>query len=251
MEEENKKQRIKGDTIVTSLLAIALILMVFNQFQLLTLKSGDMNLATGMVTANAQDVTPKGVPEIYGDELKISYDDVSPNDPDKADKTIEILSNFDRTLTLDGKDLERYIAVGSEISCEYCCGAKSIVFSKKDADERELAIQDAITKNQITKDQAESYQIEAGAAACGCAHSYAMRGLAKYLIVNHAEEYSDEEILHELAKWKTLFFPGQMNAKASAMKDKEIPFSYSNLGSNAYRGIESEKSTSGDMVGGC
>ncbi|MEE8400825.1 MAG: hypothetical protein V3R86_01550, partial [Candidatus Hydrothermarchaeaceae archaeon] len=48
-----------------------------------------------------------------------------------------------------------------------------------------------------------------GTRACGCAHSYAMRGLSKYLILNHPGEYSDEEILEELSRWKTLFFPKQ------------------------------------------
>ena len=85
-----------------------------------------------------------------------------------------------------------------------------------------------------------------------------MRGLAKYLITEHASEYTDAQILEELAKWKTLFFPGPMSTKAAAMKEKGVPFTYSNLGSNAYRGIEKDVTVSGSagssssgMVGGC
>jgi len=53
-----------------------------------------------------------------------------------------------------------------------------------------------------------------------------------------------------------LFFPGPMSTKAAAMKEKGVPFTYSNLGSNAYRGIEKDVTVSGSagsggMVGGC
>jgi hypothetical protein len=48
-----------------------------------------------------------------------------------------------------------------------------------------------------------------GIRACGCAHSYAMRGLIKYLVINHSDEYTEDEILAEVNRWKTLFFPKQ------------------------------------------
>jgi hypothetical protein len=41
-----------------------------------------------------------------------------------------------------------------------------------------------------------------------------MRGLAKYLIINHPDEYSNDEILLELGKWKATFFPKQTISKA-------------------------------------
>src|SRR3989344_6813504 len=47
-------------------------------------------------TASFSDVSPKGVPRIYGSELGVSFDDVSPNDPQKANSTIAILSQFDK-----------------------------------------------------------------------------------------------------------------------------------------------------------
>jgi len=130
------------------------------------------------------------------------------------------MKNLDKTLTLDGADLKRYIAIASKISCEYCCGAKSIIFDD-------------------------------GKAACGCAHSYAMRGLGKYLILNHAD-MTDEEILSELGKWKVLFFPGIHEQKAQALEAQGIDSTnYVNLASNAYRGIEKGQASGGGMVGGC
>ena len=154
-------------------------------------------------------------------ELGIRYDDVSPNDPVKADQTIAILKNLDLTLNLEGENLQRYIQTLIQISCEYCCGAKSIIFTN-------------------------------GQPACGCAHSYAMRGLAKYLLINHGSEFTDDQILEELGKWKVLFFPGIHETKAEVLKSKGIKVDYINLTSNKYRGIEQGQTSSGaGMVGGC
>lgn len=118
---------------------------------------------------------PTGIPEIYGQELNISFDQVQ--------DAINKVAPFDPTygqnkILLTGSDLERYIKIGSSIACEYCCGAKTLVF-------------------------------ENGEAACGCEHSQMMRGLAAYLIKNHSE-LSDEQILKELNTWKISYFPKQM-----------------------------------------
>ena len=141
--------------------------------------------------------------------------------PFQADITIGVMSNLDRTMELTGDNLQRYIEITRDISCEYCCGAKSIIFDD-------------------------------GSAACGCAHSYAMRGLGKYLVVEHGEEYTNEEILAEIGKWKVLFFPGIHEAKAAVLESQGIDSKdYINLASNKYRGIEKGAQASGGMVGGC
>lgn len=124
----------------------------------------------------------QGVPEIYGQELGISFDGVQ--------QSINVLRQFDPTygkqkIVLAGDDLQRFINVGLRISCEYCCSAKSIIRAD-------------------------------GAAACGCAHSQAMRGLSAYLIQNHGSEYTDDEILRELARWKGMYFPKQMIQKLAS-----------------------------------
>lgn len=178
----------------------------------------------GIGTVSASEIIPIGTPAIYGKELGISYDDVGPNNPQLADQTIRVLKNIDKSETLVGEDLERYIDIlytlENGISCEYCCGARSIIF-------------------------------ENGQPACGCAHSYAMRGLTKYLIKYHGDEYTDEEILEEVGKWKVLFFPGIMEDKAAVLESQGIDSTnYINLASNKYRGIE-EGQASGGMVGGC
>ncbi|MEE8423001.1 MAG: hypothetical protein V3S49_00510, partial [Thermodesulfobacteriota bacterium] len=80
-----------------------------------------------------------------------------------------------------------YTNIGSQISCQYCCRAKTLV--KED-----------------------------GKAACGCAHSIMMRGLAAYLLKNHPE-FSDERILEELNTWKVTYFPKQtLTAKLQEME---------------------------------
>ncbi|HLC63205.1 MAG TPA: hypothetical protein VJJ21_02700 [Candidatus Nanoarchaeia archaeon] len=266
---ENKQITTGIEKVILALFVISLVLIVFNQFQLFSVKNAisggvigigdagaagnagnDGGISSGVLAVQAA-VIPKGVPEIYGSELNIKYDDVNANDPGKADETIKILANLDRTLTLEGKNKERYVTIASQISCEYCCGAKSIIFTKDDIDAVNKNIDDAIAAGKVTSEEAKKYRQEAGGAACGCAHSYAMRGLAKYLLLKHGNEYSDDQILEELGKWKTLFFPGNIQAKAEILKQKGIELNYINLASNKYRGIEQGQSSSGAMVGGC
>jgi len=213
--------------ITYGLLIAVILVMIFNSYNL-TGMMGAMT-ATGMAAANTNavnsnagavtaapavqsslsgpDVMPKGMPAMYGAELGVSYDDVSASDQKKADATITKIGLLDKKLSVKGADKERYIKITSQISCEYCCGVESIIF-------------------------------ENGEAACGCNHSFAMRGLAKYLILNHGSEYTDDQILEELGKWKTLFFPAQMTKKAAVMQSQGIELNYINLASNKYRGIE-------------
>lgn len=123
---------------------------------------------------------PSGTPQIYGQEFSISFD--------KVQDAIDKVALLDPTYGVDGKkialtdlaatELERYKKIGASIACEYCCGVKT-----------------------LTK--------EDGTAACGCAHSAMMRGLTAYLIKNHSQEFTDEQILAELTKWKRTYFPKQ------------------------------------------
>lgn len=210
------KKKTDYSTITFALLGLLALLLITNQVQLMSITGA----SSSITTVSASSVIPKGVPGVYGNELGISYDGVSPNNAQLADQTIGVMANLDRTLELQGSNLERYIKIVSEISCEYCCGAKSIIF-------------------------------ENGESACGCAHSFAMRGLAKYLIIEHPNEFTDDEILSELSKWKVLYFPGIMQSKADIMKQQGIEVNYVSLGSNMYRGIEKGGSGGGPMVGGC
>ncbi len=157
------------------------------------------------------DIAPKGVPAVYGTELVVSYDDISASNPTKADDTIKKLGALDEQITLNATQKQRYVNIlynmSYGMSCEYCCGARSIIF-------------------------------ENGEPACGCAHSYAMRGVTKYLLTKHASEFTDEQIQEEIGKWKTLFFPGPIANKASILKDNGIKLDYINMTSNKFRGVE-------------
>jgi hypothetical protein len=130
---------------------------------------------------------PSGIPDVYGQELNISFNQVQ----DAINKVRIFGPTYGKEgkkITLTGNDLKRYTSIGTQIACEYCCRAKTMV--KPD-----------------------------GVAACGCAHSIMMRGLTAYLIKNHPEEFSDEEILKELNKWKITYFPKQtLSAKLVEME---------------------------------
>lgn len=232
MEQQNLNQEMKGGkktdyefVVQIIFISVLALLLTYNIGKIYggngsSSITGAVTSVTGIGTVSALDVSPKGVPEIYGSELGVSYDDVSPNNPQLADATIEKLSQYEDD-TLSSDLMTRYIKIGSSISCEYCCGAQAIIFSN-------------------------------GQRACGCAHSYAMRGLAKYLLKNHAD-MTDDAILEELGKWKVLFFPGVHSQKAEALKLKGVELNYINLASNKYRGAEKGQSSGsgGAMVGGC
>ncbi len=218
----SKQNRNKSDMEFYVQIAAIVVLAGLLMYSFGKTSSGVVGEVIGSVSTS--DILPTGLPSVYGNELKIAYDDVSPNDPRLADSTIKVLADIDRSETLTGADLQRYIDVlyniEGGISCEFCCGARSVIR-------------------------------EDGSAACGCAHSYAMRGLAKYLIKFHGDEFSDEEILEEVAKWKVLFFPGIHETKAAVLESEGIELTFTNLGSNMYRGIEEGQQSGGGMVGGC
>ncbi len=217
--------------IIYGLIAVFIALTAVNQYLVLgiqqsVVKSSSVSTSASVSTGSASldamlnEILPKGVPAVYGKELAVSFDDISAANPQKADETIGKLAVFDNKISLSEDELQRYVNVGLNISCEYCCTAQAIIFAD-------------------------------GSMACGCAHSASMRGLAKYLIQNHGE-LSDEQILAELGKWKTLFFPTILAQKVLVLKEKGIDYTdYINLASNKYRGIEYGAASSGNMVGGC
>lgn len=222
--ENKKEEHKKADYefyLQIAIIAILAILLVYNLGKI----TGNGNkLATGLGTVSALDVLPKGTPAVYGTELGISYNDISASNLQSTEATISKLASYEN-MQLDNATMARYVRIGSSIACEYCCGATTLVFSN-------------------------------GQRACGCAHSYAMRGLAKYLLTKHPE-MTDLEILIELGKWKVLFFPGPEQTKAGALKANGIDYTnYVNLASNLYRGIENQAPTGSasrgaGQVGGC
>ena len=228
---ENEIQTMKGgkktntETMVQYVvIAVLAVLLIYNGAKIYGGSSSITGnaIATGIGTVSALDVLPKGIPDVYGSEIGISYNDVSASNPSLADATMAKLTAYE-DIELNSEQMERYVRIGSSIACEYCCGAKTLVFST-------------------------------GERACGCAHSYAMRGLAKYLLTEHPD-MTDLEILDELGKWKVLFFPGIHEKKAEALDANGVDYtSYVNLASNIYRGAENQASAgsgNSQMVGGC
>lgn len=198
-------------------IAVIGLLTVFNTFMLLD----DGSVFESEI--GYEDVMPQGEPEVYGATMGISYQDVSETDRVSTEEAIETLAEKDRNIELeelDEEELERYISVTTKISCEYCCDVP------------------AITRPD-------------GQMACVCEHSYAMRGLAKHLITEHGDEFTDEEILEELSKWKIRFFPDQHMQKAEALQEEGHELTPINLASNEYRGIQSQQGSRGGMVGSC
>lgn len=148
----------------------------------LKLNSGGNPGLTGDVNQDAiKLVLVQNQPDLYGNELGVSFAQVG--------QSMAIMKEFDPAyggdkIQLSGDLLKRYIDVGLKISCEFCCGAVAIIR-------------------------------EDGEAACGCAHSQAMRGLMAYLLKNHAAHYTDDQILRELARWKGSYYPKAMVDKVS------------------------------------
>jgi len=212
-----KRKGGKPDIELYIQIGIIAILLFVIAFNIGKVSSGQS--VGGIGTVSASEIIPKGVPAVYGTALGVSYDDVTASNTQLADQTIRKLAQYE-DMDLNSEEMGRYIKIAGSISCEYCCGANSIIFAN-------------------------------GERACGCAHSYAMRGLAKYLLTNNPE-MSDAEILSELGKWKVLFFPDIHESKAIALEENGIDSKdYVTLASNLYRGIEQGKTSGGSMVGGC
>ena len=120
---------------------------------------------------------PTGTPE-YGDALGVSFDDPI--------GSLDTLSKMYRGLKQEVQQnnpegWQRFMNLASKplgISCEYCCGVGPI----------------GITKS--------------GDSACGCQHNPALLSVALYL--SSYTDYNDGQILQEVMRWKTLFFPKDM-----------------------------------------
>jgi hypothetical protein len=96
---------------------------------------------------------------------------VSFDDPVTAQK----LWGKGTAIKLDADQQKRWGRIVNSFTCDYCCGSPQ---------------QPTI----ITR--------------CGCAHSIAAQGMAKWFIKNYGDKYSDEEIYGEMARWYALWYPG-------------------------------------------
>ncbi|MBI4135490.1 hypothetical protein HY477_02035 [Candidatus Uhrbacteria bacterium] len=81
---------------------------------------------------------------------------------------------FERQIQLPPDREQRFQKIISTMTCDYCCGGP----------------------NQITTIN-----------RCGCRHAQAYRSIAKHLLQTVGDQYTDEEILGELQRWKGVWYP--------------------------------------------
>lgn len=195
IKNKRKKKKLKRDWKMAGLALVVLALFVFNYFFDISLRHNAMiaGIALGNAELSAEDeqaamtflkfrqikktAIPFGIPEVYGKELDVSFDDVQES-MNKMRGMGPTYGTEGEKLTLTGDELKRFVDIGQKTACEYCCGVRILVNDD-------------------------------GSAACGCAHSIVMRGLAAYLIQNHSNDMTDDEILETINKWKQTFFPKQ------------------------------------------
>ena len=129
---------------------------------------------------NADDIVaimfPTGTPS-YGKEMGVSFDDPINSLSLLAGAYPALKAQAQKDPTL----WKRYLGLATKpvgISCEFCCG---------------------VGPTGITA---------AGELKCGCQHSPALQSVTLWLMMN--TKYTDAEILREVMKWKTLFFPKNM-----------------------------------------
>lgn len=218
-------------TILVSLLVLSALLIAFNQYQVSAL-TGMVDSAAGGVSkgrisfggggtasldkADTSQITstamaiktlfpelsqitdendaiaimiPTGTPE-YSEALGgITFDDPV--------ASMEYLSKWYYSLKEEVKQQhpdvwQRYLDLAARptgISCEYCCG---------------------VGPQGITSD---------GELRCGCAHNPAAQAIALGLMLK--TDYSDAEVLREVMRWKTIFFPKNMVALAMDVAGKD------------------------------
>lgn len=190
------------DGIVLAAIIVLVGIIVFQFFLVSSLMSG---IGTGSVTgattnsdvnALIAEIMPSGTPD-YGNEAGVSYDSV--------EQSLQTLIGYQQSISLTGSDQDRFIEIATtpDTACEYCCGIGNAGFGTSD-----------------------------GSIACGCGHNIAFGGLTKWLIKN--TDYTNEQIIQEISKWKILFFPGP--AVASELQA---------------RGIDPATAGLASQVGGC
>lgn len=217
------EEQFSAFQIILLLAAIAFVL--FNQYSIYTMTNGGISgSGTSGVqlgqSASQEEVMSliisRGVPK-YGQEIGVSFEDPV--------GSLDKLAAIERKIQPTAETKQRYIAIESRISCEYCCGAPSV-----------------IDKN--------------GRSACGCSHAAALRGLGVYLLNYHSTEYTDDQILEELGRWKALWFPKQVIQKALSLQAAGQPVDIISATSNMVKvsaNGQVSKDIAGlpDMVGGC
>ncbi len=140
---------------------------------------------------------------------------------------LKIWGNAEGAVQLDAAQTERWNRLVNQQTCDYCCGSP----------------------NRVTVVN-----------RCGCAHAAAARGISKFLVKYHGDQYSDEEILGESRRWQALFYPKGLIQNHMVFIGAADPSTVANQGGGL--GIQAQfsgQTGSGainldqmpEMVGGC
>lgn len=211
------KNDFEVTTAMFALVALVAVLLIFNQIQISSMGitgqsvSGGTNVRVSelsQITTTSQAVAllfpideinsdqdainmmiPQGTPD-YGVAMGVSFDD-----PIAA---LELLSSNYNTLKTDLKQnnievWERYLALATQpvgISCEFCCGVGPKGITNK------------------------------GDLTCGCSHNPAAQSLTMLLMKD--TNLNDAEVLKEVLKWKSIWFPRDMVGLALKASGGEI-----------------------------
>ena len=86
---EHKPAELKSNYRIY-LIAALVVLVLFNQWQISSLNnlSPSSGLSSGGSLQAISDVIPTGIPLVYGAEVGVSYDDISPTDQNRANNAI-------------------------------------------------------------------------------------------------------------------------------------------------------------------
>ncbi len=217
-------------TLMIASLLITALLIAFNQYQVMALSAtfdaaagsvsrGKISFGTGTVNLDSIDVTKIGstamalktlFPELS--RIKGQEDAIALMIPtgtpvyssamggitfDDPVTSMEYLAKWYPSLKQEVRQQhpdvwKRYLNLAARptgISCEFCCGIGA----------------QGITSN--------------GELRCGCAHNPAVQSLTMGLMLN--TDYSDAEVLREVMRWKTLFFPKNMVGLAMDVAGKD------------------------------
>ena len=118
MKTQNQTEEIKSKDVKTNtelyvqigMIAVLALVIMFNAGRIYSSSgsAGVTGLATGIEAVSASDIIPKGTPKVYGAELGVEYDDITPNNPRLADLTISKLAQYENT-ELNSEQMQRYI----------------------------------------------------------------------------------------------------------------------------------------------
>ncbi len=121
-------------------------------------------------------MVPSGTPD-YGEAMGVSFDDPV----NSMEKMAGAYASLKEMAKKDDAVWERYLNLAAAprgVTCEFCCGVGA----------------QGVTAS--------------GELRCGCQHNPAIQSLVFWLMMN--TDYSDGEVLREVYRWKSIWFPKNM-----------------------------------------